>query len=156
MKAKLFSFIRRIYLFIQAFGALIDAWKIKTRRNLSNVKFSTSGKLKDISNREVEYLIKCTDNLVRFGAIRTGRKCFFRAYILGSVLRKWGIPVIMNVGLFDLAGDCKRHGHCWLTLNDHLFAEPFVKVERYKTKIGSGDNGICYWYGDKNASAQFS
>ncbi|MCP4429683.1 MAG: hypothetical protein GY806_01765 [Gammaproteobacteria bacterium] len=139
---------RRYYLFFQAFVALLQAWNIKTRSKISYVQFTPSNQLNKLSQTDIDYLAKCADFLVRYGAIRTGRKCFFRAYILGSVLRKWGIPVILNVGLYNLIGDCKRRGHCWLTLNGHIFADSSTKVDIYKTRLGSGSNGICYWYGD--------
>lgn len=142
-------FLRHFHLSIQAFIALLQAWNIKIRRKMSNVQFPPpSNKLNALSINDIDYLTKCTDYLVYYGAIRTGRKCFFRAYILGSVLRKWGLPVVMNVGLYDLVGGCKRHGHCWLTLNGHILAESSTKVVIYKTKLGSGGNGICYWYGN--------
>ena len=138
---------RQFYLFTQVFVALLQAWDIKTRRDLSYVRFQSPDKFKSITTDDIDYLIKCTDSLVRYGAIRTGRKCFFRAYMLGSVLRKWGLPVTMNVGLIDLGGDCKRHGHCWLTLNGCLLAESADEVKIYKTELGSRGNDICYWYG---------
>ena len=125
---------------------MLQAWSIKTRRNMFNVQFSTVDSMKSISTSDISFLINCTDLLVRFGTVRSGRKCFFRAYILGSVLNKWNVPVVMNVGLYDLSGKRKRRGHCWLTLNEKLFSESHEKTDKYRIPLATGVNGIKYWH----------
>lgn len=145
--------LKRLLFIIQAVFALFQAWSIKSRRSMFNVQFSPSGNLKQISAEDIAFLVSCTDFMVRFGTIRSGRKCFFRAYILGAVLHKWDVPVVMNVGLYNLTGSRRRRGHCWLTLNNEMFAESSDKVEKYKVKLATGVNGVRYWHGSGKINA---
>lgn len=137
----------RLLLIMQAIFALFQAWSIKIRSNMFNVQFSPSSNIKQISTEDIVFLVSCTDFIVRFGTIHSGRKCFFRAYILGKVLHKWNVPVVMNAGLYDLTDTRRRRGHCWLTLNDEVFAESLEGVDRYKLKLATGVNGVQYWHG---------
>lgn len=138
---------RRLLLVYYALTGLVQAWLIKTGRSMHNIQlFSASGRSK-LSEGDISFVIQCANMLVKWGAIRTGRKCFFRAFIMASVLRKWGIPVVMNVGLRNLRTFKRTDGHCWLTLDGLPFAETNDPEQIYPFEMGSGTNGVRYWVG---------
>lgn len=136
----------RLLMSCQALNGLFQAWIVRAGKRMSNVRFPAISSRKRLDKVEISFIIWFADMLVKVGAARTGRKCFFRAFILGSVLRKWGVPVAMNIGLCNLKSS-KAKGHCWLTLNGAPFAEKDDPKEKFPFQIGSGSNGVHYWSG---------
>ena len=74
--------------------------------------------------------------------------CFYRSIVLASILRKRGIPVVMNVGGRGLGLNEVRKAHCWLTLDNMLFHEKENALELYPLEMGyNQDRSIRYWIG---------
>ncbi len=140
----------RLALGVQIFENLIRAWMIKATKRMARVKLPEVQADRQLSNRNLSFVITCADIAVRFGTPRTMRKCFFRAFIMASVLRTQGIPVEMNVGLCgfgDSPGKKRVDGHCWLTFDDHPFAESGEPRKEYPDFVGVAPNGVRYWLG---------
>jgi hypothetical protein len=138
----------RIKIFVKGLSCLFTAWVIKIFNRMQDVKFPNVSHRKKISDREKKAIIACTDFFVKYCTLRTGRKCFFRSYIMGKLLCKQGIPVVMNVGLPSRANTRKNRGHCWLTLDGQPFAETVDITKMFSVDMGSGYNGIRYWTDD--------
>ena len=137
-----------------AFGAwkfLLHAWFIKTRSSLSGMALPLlSGRVGGISGKRLSCLVERTDQTVRWGARCTGRKCFFRAYILGALLRQQGVPAVMNVGLREPGpGESGRRvdGHCWVSVAGMVLAECRQPELTYPVFLGESRHGIRYWSG---------
>jgi hypothetical protein len=142
--------VGRLALGVQIFENLIRAWMVKATKKMARVHLPPVQADRQLSKRNLLFVINCADIAVRFGTPRTGRKCFFRAFIMGSVLRKQGMPVTMNVGLCgfgDFPGEQCVDGHCWLTHDDHPFAESRDPREDYPDFVGIAPNGVRYWLG---------
>lgn len=122
------------------------AWVIRVSRNLKYVKLPYVREKRKTTKISVDFYTKWTERVVRLCAPSTGRKCFFRSYILATLLRKQGIPVIMNIGLRVAGSGYRVYGHCWLTINGKSFSEIIDQSEMYSVNLGYGENGICYWY----------
>lgn len=74
--------------------------------------------------------------------------CFYRSFTLASMLRKRGIPAVMNVGGRGLGLNEAKKAHCWLTLDDKLFHEQENALELYPLEMGyNQDRSIRYWIG---------
>ena len=74
--------------------------------------------------------------------------CFYRSFTLANLLRKRGIPVVMNVGGRGLGSNEVRKAHCWLTLDDQLYHEKENALELYPLEMGYNQNrSIRYWIG---------
>ena len=142
----------RVLILSHALRALAHAWLIKIGKTMRKVKLPSAPGEVRLSEADLSFVIGCTDFLVKLGAKRTGRKCFFRAFIAASVLRKWGVPVTMNIGLRPLPALRKASGHCWLTLDGIPFAETGDPHREYPFAIGQGENGVRYWFGATAAS----
>ena len=93
---------RHIIICVQVFTGLIQAWIIKIRNDMRYVQLPSVEVPTQLRDEDVDFVVWCADIMVKIGAIWTGRKCFFRSYIIASVLRSWKIPVIINVGLCNL------------------------------------------------------
>lgn len=135
----------RVKILVIGLSCLFLAWVIKICNSMQDVRFPSVRNIKKISNRRKEAIITCADFYVKYGAFLTGRKCFFRSYIMGQLLRKEGIPVVMNIGLSSRMNTRKSRGHCWLTLDGQPFAETRDLSSIFSVDIGFGYNGIRYW-----------
>ena len=138
--------IRRLGLLLLSGKGLAQACLIKQRRSMRLVKLPPVAQSNKLSDLDVQFVLRCADCFVKYGALRTARKCFFRAFIIASVLRRNGMPVELNVGLKNMGGG-KPKGHCWLSLNGKPFAERTdVKLE-YPYEINPGSGNVRYWMG---------
>ncbi len=139
---------RHITMWFQCAGALIKAMTIRLGRTMAHVRLPPDPPQNLLSEADIAFILSVTAGLVRIGAARTGRKCFVRSYILATVLRKWGVPVVINVGLKNLNGNSRTEGHCWLTTPEGaLFAEPTDPQQEYPVFMGNGAADVRYWVG---------
>lgn len=138
---------RRLVIAFQATIGLAQAWIIKSRKTMANIRLAPPSNSSCLTDPDISFVLGCSDFLVKLGARRTGRKCFFRSFIMASVLRKWGLPVIMNVGLRGLRGARRTDGHCWLTLDGKPFGETDNPNRDYPVQLDQGINGVQYWLG---------
>jgi hypothetical protein len=135
---------------IDAFICLFRAWAVKLGKDLSKIHLPPVAKVVRLSSRSLEFAVTLTDMMVTHGARWTGRKCFFRTFILACLLRKRGVPVAVNVGLCDLKGGRRGRrmdGHCWLTLNGEPCLEEVDRRNQYPHFLAEGLNGVRYWAG---------
>ena len=139
--------LNKIALTLQALSALLLAWRVKFSRDLGQVRFECSDHPCPPKQAEIRFLISMVDLVVRWGTLRTGRKCFFRSYIIGSLLNSRGVPLVLNIGLRKSIGPRVILGHCWLTLDSEPFAEHSKDASSYPFQLGNGPNGIVYWFG---------
>lgn len=141
-------FFWRMKILAMGFCCLFMAWGIKIFNRIQNIKFTDVGYPKKISDKRKEAIVACADFYVKYGTLRTGRKCFFRSYIMGQLLCKEGIPMVMNIGLPSRTNTQRSRGHCWLTLDGQPFAETRDPYGMFSVDIGCGNNGIRYWTDD--------
>lgn len=135
---------------IEVLWGLFQAWVIKLGNDMSRVKLPPLGNMARLSAQELAFATKFADTAVTHGARWTGRKCFFRAFILACLLRRRGVPVALNVGLCSLHQSHKGKridGHCWLTLNDNPYLENATMLDHYPHFLATGLNGVRYWLG---------
>ena len=138
---------RRFLILLQGLKGLLQAWIIKRKKNMGNIQIPLTANTLPLDEKEISFAIRYVHVILKFGAIRTGRRCFFRAYIMAYILRNWGIPVMMNVGLCNLRSSQKTIGHCWLTLEGQPFKEIDNPNQKFPFKMLCAANGIYYWVG---------
>jgi hypothetical protein len=127
--------------------ALIKAWVIKTKKNMGAINIPLHNFNNQLSDKDLSFIISSADFFVKICTPNTSRKCFFRSYIMASVLRKMGVPIKMNVGLYNLNRMGETAGHCWLTLKEIPFAEKNNPNEKYPIKMAVSTSEISYWVG---------
>lgn len=136
---------RRILILGQSMLAFGRAWIIKSGRQMGRVRLPAVARVRGVSDGEVTYVVACASALTKYGAIRTARKCFFRAFIIAVVLRKWGVPAVLNVGLRNLGAGRKSSGHCWASEGGLPIAEDRDPRSDYPIRLGVDVRGVLYW-----------
>lgn len=145
-------FCRRILIFLQCLGAFLRAWRIRAGCGLRSLVLPEVRDGEKHLGDDVRFLLTCADFIVRLGCMRTGRKCFFRSYMLASVLRKHGQEAEINIGMRNLGAGTDTAGHCWVTMPDGgLLDETGDLPSEYPVMMGRSGNGIRYWVGGSGA-----
>ena len=130
-----------IYLLVRCLWIRVS--KAKSGVNLPPVVQNAS-----ISRKEVDAIVYWFDDLASAFMWLNQHLCFYRSFVLASLLRKRGIPVVMNVGGRGLGLNEVRKAHCWLTLDNQLFHEKENALELYPLEMGyNQDRSIRYWIG---------
>ncbi len=80
---------------------------------------------------------------------KLGQCCFYRCYAVACVLRRRGVPVVLNIGLLEPADRSRVFGHCWLSLNGEPFAERRDPHVLYPVEMGSRQEGVAHWLGSR-------
>ena len=146
-----------LFVSLEVFFCLFRAWAVKLGKDMSRVKMPPVGQTGRLSSRGLAFAVSFTEVVVTHGARWTGRKCFFRAFILSHILRKRGVPVFLNVGICGFNGNQSGKGidgHCWLTLNGSPYLEYAGWQGQYPHFLADGFNGIRYWMGTVESSFQ--
>jgi len=74
-------------------------------------------------------------------------RCFYQSYVTGSILRRAGVPLVLNIGLHTFEPLRGARGHCWLTLDDAVYGESAQTQTNYPYPMGSNRNGVRFWVG---------
>ncbi|MCK5849657.1 MAG: lasso peptide biosynthesis protein [Kiritimatiellae bacterium] len=140
--------MRRVNILFQCIIAFFNATCIKVGSDFSRVTLPPVAVRKKSLGKDIFFLLSCSAFIGHAVGFVTGRRCFFRAYILASVMRKTGEDVELNVGMRNLAASSRSAGHCWVSLPDgSLLDEHGSFVEEYPVLMGCSKNGIRYWVG---------
>jgi hypothetical protein len=104
---------------------------------------------KELQKKDIEKEVRRIFCIVNMFVFWRWRKCFYRAYIAGFILRQAKVPLIFNIGIPDPFTTKRIRGHCWLTLDGELVHEPASTQLKYPELIGQVPNQINYWVGRK-------
>jgi len=138
----------RIPLTLNIICLLIYSLGIRITKAKSGVKLPALATQPSISRQKADDMVGWFDTLASAAMWFNRHLCFYRSFVLASILRKRGIPVVMNVGGRGLGLNEVRKAHCWLTLEDQLFHEQENALELYPLEMGYNQNrSIRYWIG---------
>ena len=141
------KYFRRYKIFVLIGISFFKAWRIKFGKDITRVEYNYRELDRKLCDADISLVMGWVEAVVRYGAIRTRRKCFFRAYIAAVVLNRLGCPVEMNIGLKGRGKQRIASGHCWLTLNDRILCEESNPIDNFPIEIAQAENGIRYWAG---------
>ena len=143
---------RRICIFFHCLGAFLEAWRIKCIGGLSGIALPDVLEGEKQLGTEIPFLLACTHSMVRLASAWSGRKCFFRSYIIASVLRRYGQEVELNIGMRNLGAAAVTAGHCWVSMPDGgLLDESGTLPAEYPVFMARSRNGIRYWVGESDS-----
>lgn len=125
--------------------ALVEAWRTRRGRRLDRLRLPPVGPTFSLSKERITQTIRWIDGLVNRLVFSRKHRCFFRSYAVAVVLRRWGLPLVLNVGLRNLGPSARSRGHCWLTLNGRKFYEHLRPEILYPFAMGSTADDIAYW-----------
>ncbi|MBN2144237.1 MAG: lasso peptide biosynthesis B2 protein [Candidatus Aureabacteria bacterium] len=134
--------------FRESVGQMLSAWKIKrSMKPGSSMALPPVAEERPLSSEEEKRIRFWVLFWVRIFLFWKPGICFYRSYTLASVLRKRGVPLILNFGCRNWAETEGRvRAHCWLTLNDEPFEEKDNPKLTYSAQwTSSPENGIRYW-----------
>ena len=125
--------------------ALVKAWHTMFGRRLGRLQLPPVGPPFSLSKERITQTIRWIDGLVYRLLFCSKHRCFFRAYAVAVVLRRWGLPLVLNIGLRNLGPSAQTRGHCWLSLNGRKFYEHLKPNVLYPFAMGSAAGDIAYW-----------
>jgi hypothetical protein len=138
----------RVYITIEIIFTLIKAWKIRRSKvegavSLPPVRIPVKTDEK-MSNKIVEWF----DFILSIVLLKTDHLCFYRSYGLAIILRKRGVPVVMNIGGRSLSSPENMKAHSWLTLFEKPFHEKPNSIQLYPHNMGfNKERAVNYWIG---------
>ena len=125
--------------------ALIEARRAMRGRRLDRLQLPSVKTEPLLSEEGITQTICLIDGLVDRLLFRSKHRCFYRCYAAAAVLRRWGEPLVLNIGLRNLGPAVLTRGHCWLTLNGCKFYEHLKTEVLYPFAMGSTAGDIAYW-----------
>ena len=138
----------RIFLSFEIGWLLIRSLGVRISKAKSGVKLPPVANRQIITRRRGDGMVTWFDTLASALLWYNRHLCFYRSFVLAALLRKRGLPVVMNVGGRGLGMNEARKAHCWLTLEGHLFHEKENALELYPLEMGyNRDRSIRYWVG---------
>lgn len=141
---------------LQAVIALVAAWHARVASNAGQLRLPVIRFPRRLADDEVEATVRWVDGIVRVFTRRTGRKCFYRAFARAAILRRRGVPVMVNMGLHKMAKSVETRGHCWLTLDGQPFFEDEMIGRLYPIQMGQSETGVRFWAGPGTKCDQVS
>ena len=97
---------------------------------------------------EITPVVRWVDRVVDLCHLSSRHQCLYRAYSRACVLRRLGVPVVVNMGLHNLGNSAETRGHCWLTLHGQPVEEDVSIRRQYPVQIGRTKSGVCFWVGE--------
>lgn len=91
-----------------------------------------------------EQLAAQVDSIVCRAIVNTAHLCLYQGYARCCVLRKFGYPAKLNMGLHNLDEKNRTEGHCWVSLDGKALCEEKEPRETYPDMMGER-NGVVYW-----------
>jgi hypothetical protein len=125
---------------------IFKAWRYVVNERFSKVKISSIQSTCSLNDsKRINDLVNFVENIVKKIASRSNHICFYRSYVLAQILRKRGLPVVMNIGLGNFGADSPVRGHCWLTLDGENFFESSETETLYPVYLGKRPGDIAFW-----------
>ena len=101
-----------------------------------------------LDDKEILQIVDLVEKLVKriiLRVFRTRHICFYRSFVLVSIFRRLGLPVVLNIGMKNLNKAKGAAGHCWLSLDGASFFETESTMETYSVFLGESRNGMAFW-----------
>jgi len=141
------SLRKRLQLVAEILSAFREVWDIRHGREVS-LPLPIQIESNQTSHGHADAIAGYIDCLVLLFLFWKRARCLYRCHALATVLRRRGVPVILNIGCRQRADKSKNLvGHCWLTLNGNLFAESKDPRGLYPIAMCDKPALIQFWFG---------
>jgi len=138
----------RVYITIEIIYALIKAWKIRRSKVEGAVSLPHVNIPAKTDEKMSNKIVKWFDFILSIVLLKTDHLCFYRSYGLAIILRKRGVPVVMNIGGRSLSSSENMKAHSWLTLFGKPFHEKPNSIQLYPYNMGfNKERAVNYWIG---------
>ena len=142
----------RFQVTFSALAAAFEAWRIMYNGRISQLRLQLVSTLFSLPSYRMDQIVRWIDSVLKLLVFGSKHRCFYRSYTIARVLRKRGVPVVLDIGLRNLNSSIKTRGHCWLTLNGSEFFEHLPNPQHvspvvlYPFIMGMGGDDIVYWF----------
>jgi len=138
----------RIYITVEIIYTLIKAVKIRRSGVEGAVSLPPVSIPVKINEKMSNKIVKWFDFILSIVLLKTEHLCFYRSYGISTILRKRGVPVVMNIGGHSLNSPENMKAHAWLTLFEKPFHEKPNSIQLYPYDMGyNKERAINYWIG---------
>lgn len=138
----------RIYITVEIIYTLIRAFKIRRSRVEGAVSLPSLAIPAKINEKMSNKIVKWFDFILSIVLLKTEHLCFYRSYGIATILRKRGVPVVMNIGGRSLSSSENMKAHAWLTLFEKPFHEKPNSIKLYPYDMGyNKKRAVNYWIG---------
>ena len=138
----------RIPMTFEILWLLVQARSIRSSRARNGVSLPLVSTSRELNLQTAARIVILFDGILSVLMRQNKHICFYRSYGLATVLRKRGLPVVMNVGGRGLGINEAQKAHCWLTLDERLFHEKENALQLYPFDMGYNQTrSIRYWIG---------
>jgi hypothetical protein len=138
----------RIYITVEIISTLIKAVKIRRSGVEGAVSLPPVHIPAKINEKMSNKIVKWFDFILSIVLFKTEHLCFYRSYGLAIILRKRGVPVVMNIGGRSLSSPENMKAHSWLTLFGKPFHEKPNSIQLYPHDMGfNKERAVNYWIG---------
>lgn len=129
--------------------SLVKAFKIRHSKAAGSFSLPSADTEVPASESKIKKIVFLADIVIFVFMFWKPGKCFYRSYALATLLRMWGMTLVINFGCENLyESNGKPLAHCWLTHNGVLFSEKTDPYQRFPIEIESKNQDIKYWLGD--------
>ena len=141
----------RFQITFSVLAAVFEAWRIMYNGQISRLRLQPVSALFSLPSDSTDEIVRWIDSVLKLLVCGSKHQCFYRSYTIARVLRKRGVPVVLNIGLRNLNSSMKTRGHCWLTLDGSEFFEHLLNpqhvspVDLYPFIMGTIGDDIVYW-----------
>src|SRR5512145_1153124 len=144
-QSQMYSF----FLTIQVIFLIGQVWLV--RRNLGKKPLMLPAVAAEgtVDSASISVIVRHVDRLLSALLSKNSHQCFYRSVILAELLRRKGVPLVVNIGGRSLSSPSMK-AHSWLTLDGEPFHEQPNSLSIYPFDMGyNADRSVRYWIGPK-------
>ncbi|MHB8844963.1 MAG: lasso peptide biosynthesis B2 protein [Nitrospirota bacterium] len=135
------------FLTIQVAFLIGQVWLIRRNLGRKPLVLPAVDAERTIDNASISVIVRRVDRLLSALLHKNSHHCFYRSVILAKLLRRNGVPLVVNIGGRSLSSPSMK-AHSWLTLDDKPFHEQPNSLSIYPFDMGyNADRSIRYWIG---------
>ena len=124
-----------------------QVWLIRRTLGRKPLKLPAVGPAGTIDAVAISLIVRHVDRMLGLLLSRASHHCFYRSVILAKLLRKNGVPLVVNIGGRSLSSPSMK-AHSWLTLDNEPFHEQPNSLSIYPFDMGcNADRSVRYWIG---------
>lgn len=139
--------MRRIALTVQVLFLIGQVWLMRRNLGKKPLRLPAVATERTADNTSISVIVRHVDHLLSALLNKNSHHCFYRSVILAKLLRKNGVPLVVNIGGRSLSSPSMK-AHSWLTLDDNPFYEQPNSLSIYPFDMGyNTQRSVRYWIG---------
>ena len=135
------------FLTIQVTFLIGHVWLVRRNLGKKSLMLPAVDAERTVDSASISVIVRHVDRLLSALLRKNSHHCFYRSVILAMLLRRKGVPLVVNIGGRSLSSPSMK-AHSWLTLDDKPFHEQPNSLSIYPFDMGyNADRSVRYWIG---------